>query len=180
MEKIKQKIMNNKNLIFWLELTFIFYLITTTLTPLVSDDWGNYFVGKEGIGNIITHAIHTYFTWEGRFISRIVLNFLTYHKLLFNIMLSILMTLGVYSIIKNEKIKNKKLVLSLAILSMLALDIGIQNQVIYWIAGSVTYLFPTMLILVYIYYSRIVLFFYSNVCRKYRSMLCTYKHFIFI
>ena len=64
---------------------FIFFLIIFFLSPISGDDWGNYIEGSRGLYKSITEAIGMYFSWEGRFISRVLINILTYHKVLWNI-----------------------------------------------------------------------------------------------
>ena len=56
---------------------FFFFLLILSLCPISGDDWGNYLVGIKGISNSIENAITLYSTWEGRFISRLLINLLT-------------------------------------------------------------------------------------------------------
>ena len=65
---------------------FIIFLIINFLSPRTGDDWSNYLEGTLGIRHMIGQAIGMYFDWEGRFISRLLINFLTYYKVLWNIM----------------------------------------------------------------------------------------------
>ena len=62
-------------------IVFTFFLIITTLSPIVGDDWNNYLIGKKGIYKSFTNAVLYYNTWEGRFIGRILINILTYNKI---------------------------------------------------------------------------------------------------
>ena len=66
-------------------LYFFFFLIIMCLSPISGDDWGNYLVGEQGIRHMVGNAIGMYFSWEGRFISRLLINILTYNKWLWNI-----------------------------------------------------------------------------------------------
>ena len=68
---------------------FIFILIILFLSPISGDDWGNHLEGTLGFRHMIGQAIGMYFSWEGRFISRILINILTYNKWLWNIINSI-------------------------------------------------------------------------------------------
>lgn len=64
---------------------FVFILICLCLLPISGDDWGNYVLTHGNIVDSIKEAINYYYTWEGRFISRIVLLIFTYHKFIYNI-----------------------------------------------------------------------------------------------
>ena len=56
---------------------FIFFTIILFLSPRSGDDWGNFLEGSLGIRHMIGNAIGMYFDWEGRFVSRLLINFLT-------------------------------------------------------------------------------------------------------
>ena len=92
-----------------------------------------------------------YFSWEGRFISRVLINILTYHKVLWNIVNSFVITGTVYLIIKIINPK-KKIIYLLTILIFLLMNIFTFSQVIPWLAGNITYLFVIPLLLLYFYY----------------------------
>lgn len=104
-------------------LIFIFFLIITFLVPISGDDWGNYIEGSLGLKHTITHSINMYFSWEGRFISRLLITFLTYYKPLWNIMNSLLITSIIYLIMKIIKPKNKKLIFLTTTLMILLMNI---------------------------------------------------------
>lgn len=129
---------------------FLFFLIISILMPISGDDWGNYLIGKEGLHRMVGNAIGMYFDWEGRFVSRLLINLLTYHKWIFNIVISLLLTLFIYFISKLLPSKHSKFAGLLLFLSILCLDNKIFTQTILWVAGSITYLFPTLLTLIYI------------------------------
>lgn len=130
---------------------FIFFLIIFFLSPISGDDWGNYIEGSRGLYKSITEAIGMYFSWEGRFISRVLINILTYHKVLWNIVNSFVITGTVYLIIKIINPK-KKIIYLLTILIFLLMNIFTFSQVIPWLAGNITYLFVIPLLLLYFYY----------------------------
>ena len=141
--------MKKKYLLF----IFIFFLIILFLSPISGDDWGNYLVGKQGLHHMFGQALGMYFSWEGRIISRLLINILTYNKWLFNIIDSIAIISIIYTsylIIKPNK--NKNIIIILCILSILLMNIYTISQSITWVAGTITYLFPLSLILYYIYY----------------------------
>ena len=99
-----EKIKNN----YLYLICFIFFLVILSLAPINGDDWGNYPVGAQGLRMILSAAKGMYFSWEGRFISRIFIYLFTYYKVLFVVVTSGLLTLIVY--IANKiigKVQNK-------------------------------------------------------------------------
>ena len=130
---------------------FAFFLLISFLSPISGDDWGNYLKGSKGIFESITVAVDMYFSWEGRFISRILINILTYHKILWNIVNSLVITGTIYLIVKivNPKVK---LIYPLSLLVFLSMNIYTFSQTIPWLAGNITYLFVIPLLLLYFYY----------------------------
>lgn len=131
---------------------FIIFLTITFLAPRTGDDWGNYLEGALGIKHMIDQSIGMYFDWEGRFISRILINFLTYYKTIWNIINSILITSIIYLIVEIIKPKNKKFVFLSATLIILLMNIKTFSEIIVWIAGNITYLFVIPLLLFYFNY----------------------------
>lgn len=131
---------------------FIIFLIINFLSPRTGDDWSNYLEGALGIRHMIGQAIGMYFDWEGRFISRLLINFLTYYKVLWNIINSLIITSIIYLIVKIINPKNKKLIFLLTTISILLMNIKTFSEVIVWIAGNITYLFVIPLLLFYFNY----------------------------
>lgn len=129
---------------------FLFILTILFLSPISGDDWGNYIEGSLGLHHMIGQAIGMYFSWEGRFISRLLINLLTYNKWLWNIVNSIVITSIIYYINKIAKFKNKTPMILLVFLSIIFMNIFTFSQVITWIAGNITYLFVIPLLLIYI------------------------------
>ena len=130
---------------------FVFFLVLFILSPISGDDWGNYLVGQEGIRHSLGVAVGLYFDWEGRFISRIFINILTYHKWLWNIINSLVITSTIYMGVKYVA-KPKKIIFPLMILVMLLMNLYTFSQTITWLAGNITYLFVIPVILWYFYY----------------------------
>ena len=139
-----------KKKIFYISI-FLFFLLIFFLSPICGDDWGNYIEGSKGLYKSITEAIGMYFSWEGRFISRVLINILTYHKVLWNIVNSLVITGTIYLIIKIINPK-KKIVYLLTVLVFLLMNILTFSQVVPWLAGNITYLFVIPLLLLYFYY----------------------------
>ena len=129
---------------------FIFFILIMFLSPISGDDWGNYLVGASGLHHIIGEAIGMYFSWEGRFVSRLLINILTYHKVLWNIINSFVLVGIIYLINDICDFKNKKIMILLTFLLIVFMNIYTFSQVIVWIAGNITYLFVIPLLLIYI------------------------------
>lgn len=131
---------------------FILFLIILFLSPISGDDWGNYIEGSKGLYHCISEAVGMYFGWEGRFISRVLINILTYNKVLWNIVNSLFITSIVFFIIKIINPKHKKNIYLLTLLIILLMNIFTFSQVVVWVAGNITYLFVIPLLLSYFYY----------------------------
>lgn len=128
---------------------FFFFLVLLTLSPISGDDWGNYMIGGHDIFYQINQAFSMYFSWEGRIVSRILINILTYHKWLWNILNAILITSMIVGISKLVNFNNRKMGLCLSILVLLTMNIYTFSQVVVWVAGNITYLFPLAFLLFY-------------------------------
>lgn len=140
-----------KKKLFYISI-FIFFVIILCLSPISGDDWGNYLEGSQGLRHSITQAIGMYFTWEGRFISRVLINLLTYHKVIWNIINSLAITSIIFLFIKLLNPKHKKTIYLLSLLVILSMNIFTFSQVVVWVAGNITYLFVIPLLLSYFYY----------------------------
>lgn len=141
---------NRKELILY----FIFFLAILFLSPISGDDWGNYLIGKHGLIYDFRSAFSLYFSWEGRLISRILINLLTYNKIIWNIANSFLIVSIIYLTNKICNFKNKKIKYLLLFSVFLFMNIYTFSQVVTWIAGNITYLFVIPLIFLYIFLIR--------------------------
>ena len=74
-----------------------FFLSILLFIPITGDDWYNYAIGKQGITISIQNTILMYLTWEGRIISRILIYLLTYHRIFYSILTSVLITFFCYT-----------------------------------------------------------------------------------
>ena len=128
----------------------LFFLFILFLSPISGDDWGNYLVGSLGLRHMIGQAIGMYFSWEGRFLNRILINLLTYHKFLWNIVNSLVLVSIIFLSSCIYPFKNKKMIMILLFLSILFMNVFTFSQVVVWIAGNLTYLFVFPLLLLYI------------------------------
>lgn len=129
---------------------FLFFLTILFLTPISGDDWGNYIVGSKGMKFSFQNAISLYFSWEGRIVSRLIINFLTFHKMIWNFVNAFLITFLVFVINKFIKIKDRSIYL-LVLFAILFMNIYTFSQSVTWIAGNVTYFFVIPFYLFYFY-----------------------------
>lgn len=145
---MKDKIKSNNKIYTGI---FLFLLLIFFLSPISGDDWGNYLEGAQGFYHMISQAVGMWFTWEGRFISRVLINILTYNKWLWNIV-NAFVIIGIINYIERiSKFKNKKIMLILTFATILFMNIFTFSQTVTWLAGNITYLFVIPLLLMYIY-----------------------------
>lgn len=133
-------------------LLFLFFLSLFILSPIAGDDWSNYLVGSQGLRHSLGVALGMYFDWEGRIVSRVLINLLTYNKWLWNILNALVVCGIIYMGLKFINKKPKKIMFPLMILVILGMNLFSFSQVMTWIAGNITYLFVIPIILWYFYY----------------------------
>ena len=133
-------------------IVFLFFVIIFFLSPISGDDWGNYLVGSEGIRHSLGVAVGMYFDWEGRIISRVLINILTYYKWLWNVVNSFVVVGSIYMGYKWIGKKPKRIIFPLVCLIILSMNLFTFSQVMTWIAGNITYLFVVPIILWYFYF----------------------------
>lgn len=131
---------------------FLIFIILFFLSPISGDDWGNYIAGSEGLRRSLGIAVGMYFDWEGRFVSRILINILTYHKWLWNIVNALSITGLIYLIEKFVGNRKKKFVFPLIVLLVFGMNPFTFSEVITWLAGNITYFLVVPVILGYFYY----------------------------
>ncbi len=132
-------------------LLIIFFCFLLFLSPISGDDWGNYLVGSLGFRHMIGQALGMYFDWESRIISRLLINFFTYHKFLWNIVNAVLIVSIIYLIMQIIKPRHPKTMFLLTTFVILGMNVFTFSQVIVWVAGNITYLFVIPLLLGYLY-----------------------------
>lgn len=145
---MKEKVKSNNKIYTGI---FLFLLLIFFLSPISGDDWGNHLEGIQGPYHMISQAVGMWFTWEGRFISRLLINVLTCNKWLWNIINSLAIVGIIHYIEKIVKFKNKKTSILLVFASILFMNIFTFSQTVTWLAGNITYLFAIPLILLYFY-----------------------------
>ena len=134
---------NKKN---YLIVAFIIFITICFLAPISGDDYGNYISTDGSLISSIKLAISYYNTLEGRFIGRILIMYTTHNKIIWNILTPLFFTLLVSS---TYKLLNKKTSYIIMLLGLLILNTDMFSQSYTWLAGSITYLYPTSLILFY-------------------------------
>jgi hypothetical protein len=145
---MKEKIKSNNKIYTGI---FLFLLLIFFLSPISGDDWGNYLEGAQGIYHMFSQAVGMWFTWEGRLISRVLINILTYNKWLWNIVNAATIVGMIYYVNKIVNFKHKKLMILLTFITILFMNIFTFSQTVTWLAGNITYLFVIPLLLIYIY-----------------------------
>ena len=138
-----------KKIFYFSILIFIFTILC--LSPICGDDWGNYIISSKGIYHAFSEAVGMYFDWEGRFVSRVIINLLTSHKILWNIVNSIFIVGIIYYFVKIINPKHKNIIYLLSLGTILFMNVFTFSQVVSWIAGNITYLFIVTLLLLYYY-----------------------------
>ena len=119
----------------------VFFLVICVLVPVTGDDWRNYLVGEQGLSSIWEDATIMYKTWEGRFVSRLFIDFFAYYKVLWNVVSSVVMAGICYMSLKLINPKRKWFTGIFFVLSMLLVEYTVFMQGYTWIAGNVTYTF---------------------------------------
>lgn len=141
--------MKNKKIVWYIALIFLFSLIFSLLIPFGGDDWGNYLQKGSSVLEKINTAISYYFTFEGRFFSRLFLFFLMPHKVLLCVVKSALMSLLFYLMYKVLKAEDKYL--PLILMGILFVDFQTYAQVYVWNTGFITYFFPIVFLFILIF-----------------------------
>lgn len=131
---------------------FLFFLIVFYLVPISGDDWGNYLVGSNGLRHSLGVALGMYFDWEGRLVSRIFINILTYHKWAWNILNALLVAATIYMGERFVSKKAKPISFLLLILVFFLINPYTFSQTMTWVAGNITYFFIVPVLLFYFFY----------------------------
>ena len=120
----------------------------------MGDDWGNYINGSGGVISSIKYAINSYNSYEGRFFSRIFINILTFHKELWNFINPLIISLMYFLILRVTKHRDKFITPILLSLAFLLIDVEAFRQSYVWLAGNITYLFPSLLVFIILFINR--------------------------
>jgi len=136
--------MKSKNI--YLYVTFIIFVLIAFLAPISGDDFGNYISTDGTILSAIKLALSYYQKFEGRVVGRIIIMFTTYHKVIWNILTPCMFAVLIAS---SFKLLNKTSSCIIFLLGLLLVNHDMFSQTYTWIAGSITYLYPTCLSLFY-------------------------------
>ena len=142
-EKIKNLDFKKKVTIF----TFLLFLIIGILSPISGDDWKNYVIGRKGLLEVFNNINIK----DGRVFSGIIIPFLTYHKLLFNILFALL--ISKFIDICNEfqgKGKSKFAYLH-PLIAILAVSTFIFSYNYMSVESTIAYTFPILLFIDFFY-----------------------------
>ncbi len=149
---IKNIVLKKNFFLTFIIFLFLFLVVIYFLTPISGDDYSCYISAYGNIFSAINTAKEMYFTWEGRFVGRIVILIMAYHKAIFNILTPLLIVLLFLSIVfLMGKVKNKGIYF-LIVMGLLFLNTEMFSQVYTWVAGSVTYLYPSIIFIIYFIY----------------------------
>lgn len=149
---ILEPLLKNKFFLKSATFLFIFLVLIYTMSPISGDDYSCYISAYGNIFSAINTAKEMYFTWEGRFVGRIVILMMAYYKPIFNILTPLLICLLFAStVLLMEKVKNKSIYF-LVIIGLLLLNTEMFSQTYTWVAGSCTYLYPTVIFIIYFVY----------------------------
>lgn len=129
--------------------TYMLFFVICTLTPISGDDYANYIKGQQGIVGILNSTKSFYLNWEGRIVSRFLIFIFTPRKFLWNIVTPFLFVLIFRSLLKIDAFKNKNSYL-LLLLAILLVNSSMFAQTYTWLAGNITYLYPTALSIYYL------------------------------
>ena len=144
----------------YLIVIFLFTFIFSVLIPFGGDDWGNYLQKGSSLIDAFNIAKGFYFSWEGRFFSRIFDTILIPIPFLWSFLNAIAMTLLFYFIVKIIDVSKKYY--PFVLLCILLVDIYTFAQVYVWKTGNITYFLP-MVYAFFLIFLRRKLFFSDEV-----------------
>ena len=137
-------------------LIFVFTLSFSLLIPIGGDDWGNFLQKGKSLLEIFEGAKNFYFTWEGRFFSRILLFLLIPNEIVWAFLNASLMSILFYFMYKILNIDDKYL--PLLLMCLLFVDFETYSQVYVWRTGNITYFIPMVYAFLLIFIRRKVIF----------------------
>lgn len=141
-----------KSNVKYIVFVLLFLIFIYFLTPISGDDYGCYNSTNGNIIEAFRSAWGMYFSWEGRFVGRILISIFAYYKFIFNIITPILIcSIFIVGIKLMGEVKNKGMYF-LLFMALILLNCDMFAQVYTWVAGSVTYLYPTAILIVYFAY----------------------------
>lgn len=127
--------------------TFLLFLVIGALSPISGSDWNSYVIGKQGLVECFKNINIA----DGRLLSGFLVNFLSYNKILFDIIFALLMSSFVK--ICNDlmgTVRNKYMYLY-PLIGVLLVSTFMFSYNYVSITGTVCYTFPSILIFIYFY-----------------------------
>ena len=132
--------------------TFLIFLVISFLAPITGGDWENYVIGSKGLQAIFNNVRDMYVNFEGRVVSRSLIDLFVCSKILFNVIFALLMSGFMYScFVLMGKVKNKYYYL-LPLIGILLLNVNAFSQNYTFLTGVITYTFPAIITIIYIIY----------------------------
>lgn len=129
-------------------ITFFFFLLISILSPISGTDWINYLVGKEGIKSCIENISIA----DGRIIHGFLAPFLTYNKMLFNILFSLLISKFVLSCNNMMGYVKNKYYYLFPLIGTLLISVFLFSYNYVSVSTTVTYTFPAIMMFLYFEY----------------------------
>jgi hypothetical protein len=172
MVKIIDYIKKNKLYILVLIIGLIFLLMQMSKVVMYADDFSLKLISNGGLSKILQNQYEHYFSWGGGFTPLLVTTFLLGKFYYWKIFISLIFLFIIIFSIKLFNIKEDK---ERAIFSLLMWDclffvsIYVTSQTMYWLDGSMAYVFTTFQVFIYIYLliSRV----YNNYHKKYDAFI---------
>lgn len=149
---MKKFIIKHKVELSYLLVSFLFLMLLYFLSPISGDDYGCYNSTNGSLVEAFDSAVGMYFSWEGRFVGRIFIMLFAHHKIIFNIVTPLLFCIMIFGVVKLMGVIKNKGTYFLLLISLMLLNCDMFAQVYTWVAGSVTYLYPSIIAFVYFVY----------------------------
>lgn len=153
-------------------ISFILLLIQMSQVVMYADDYALKVISNQGWNAIFLNQYNHYFNWGGGFTPILVTSFLRGSFWLWKIFISINLLLIVGLAVKFLNLnsdKEKAFIATLILDCYFFVSISVTRQTMYWLDGSMAYVFTTLQVFLYIYYFVSRLF--NNVHKKYDIFL---------
>lgn len=170
MKKIMEYIKNNKIFVIILLIGLILLGIQLNQVIMYADDYTlGIFSNKDGFKGAWDYFVYNYFHWGGGWTGLIVISILTIgfkSWLVIELLLMLAIILITIKFIHLKDGKYKELILLLVWLLYFIINIHTSRETIYWLDGSMAYVFTTFQVILYTYliYTRMH---YPNMRKKY-------------
>lgn len=153
MKKIVNYIKANKIFCFIMVIGFILLLFQMKNVVMYADDFALKVISNKGWENIFKNQINHYFNWGGGFTPILVTSLLRFGLWSWKLLITLLITLIISLSIKLAQLKTDKQKSIMAILLwdfVFFVSILVTRETIYWLDGSMAYVFTTFQVFLYI------------------------------